>query len=702
MAETFGIVKVSIEPFEVVFRDREISIATSAPMDRIAARGGLRLEGQRATVTLKSGGRRALLQPVAKLAPGPHRLVIEGLHAASGGPKLRPMVVPFLLVDSKARIPAQVRLEACTRLRVGALSTERLAIADKPRGRYVEVFKATRRQTGQPLKLAFDQTGARVDFEAMLRKMAKRRWQRFGKLHEHLYERLRTCKATAKLRIAVWLKVPPLELDKPATGSSEHVMSLPREHVAAIAQARERFVRTAGVDLRFTPDGVAPVVYADVPARQVRALAAHPDVAGVFLVNPRGIPDLTNSISIANSDDVHTAGFEGSGVRVAVFELGPDVTTDLVIAGTYDTSSSASTSDHARLTHGVIRNNQSKKPHGHAPACSLYSANSYDLQALAWAVQTPQCTVISQSFHRDEEQTSATLSYDDIYKDWLVLHPPYPTIIQAAGNGDANEYVNHKGYNSLSAGNHNDTATALAADSVGRNPSTTHGDRQLPEISANGTGVTAVGLTMSGTSFASPAVAGVVACLQGQQSILKSWPEGCRALLLAGAHKITNKTWWDEVSSKIDTGDGAGACDAQESMEIARHRSGRNAAGTSRGWDIGTLTSSDFGSDGRATFRYRIHVAAATAKVRVALAWDSQVNVVSVYGLEFPVSSALDVDFDLLVRNAAGVGVASSSSWDNTYEIAAFDAVAGDYEIIIRRYSGTRNVWYGIAWTAGS
>jgi hypothetical protein len=34
------------------------------------------------------------------------------------------------------------------------------------------------------------------------------------------------------------------------------------------------------------------------------------------------------------------------------------------------------------------------------------------------------------------------------------------------------------------------------------------GGRKLPELCANGTGVTAVGVTESGTSFASPAVAG--------------------------------------------------------------------------------------------------------------------------------------------------------------------------------------------------
>ena len=93
-----------------------------------------------------------------------------------------------------------------------------------------------------------------------------------------------------------------------------------------------------------------------------------------------------------------------------------------------------------------------------------------DLAAITWAAHTRGCTVISQSFHRDAEQTDSGLSFDDMYKDWLVLHWPYPTILQAAGNGPSTEFVNHKGYNSLTVANHDDTAAALASDSVVAQP----------------------------------------------------------------------------------------------------------------------------------------------------------------------------------------------------------------------------------------
>jgi hypothetical protein len=113
---------------------------------------------------------------------------------------------------------------------------------------------------------------------------------------------------------------------------------------------------------------------------------------------------------------------------------------------------------------------------------------------------------------------------------------------------------------------------------------------------------------------------------------------------------------------------------------------------------VGTISSSVIGQDRLATFRYHVTVPNLIffPKVKVALAWDSAVTSF----LGFPLASTLTVDLDLLVRDSRGVQVASAASWDNSYEVVEFAARRGEtYEIIIRRWSGTDSVWYGVAWT---
>jgi subtilisin family serine protease len=60
---------------------------------------------------------------------------------------------------------------------------------------------------------------------------------------------------------------------------------------------------------------------------------------------------------------------------------------------------------------------------------------------------------------------------------------------------------------------------------------------QVRRAPPNGTRVTAAKATNSGTSFAAPAAAGVAALVQDVNATLQSWPEGCRAILLAGADR---------------------------------------------------------------------------------------------------------------------------------------------------------------------
>jgi len=717
MSHIQGLRSISIRPDEVVLSNVAILIETARAMDPDATRKGIGIQGVDGNVRLLKGGKRAEWKPLANLKPGKYKFQVNEIVSTSGGKVSAGGEIPFIVVRSRAKVPASVAVESMVRFRAEKYRTRRLSIFEDAGGKYIEVMKGEDRGTKTPVALAFDESGRQVDVERILAGLAVARAKTFGKLHEHLYNTARKANSNTRLRVAVWLRTDLKLFDdvlRPRKGT-------PRTrppHVARLRQAIAEATRRSMPVLeelkarQIRASRTAPVVFADLTKSALDKLAASDDVVGLFLYDPKGIDDLDDSMAIANSDDVHSLGIRGSGIKVAVWEDGPDSTTNLSITARFKTN--PSTSDHSRHVHGIIKNTQSGQPRGHARSCSLHSANDKDLDALDWAVRERECTVINQSFHRSDEPKEGTLSFDDIYKDWLALNWPYPTICQAAGNfwstdpdnidPPSSEYVNHKGYNSLAVGNHNDDASAMSSSSVFRNPTSNYGDRELPEISANGTNVTTVGLTKSGTSMASPGAAGVAALIQNSDTTLKHWPEGCRAILLAGATRnVVDDTWWADVLADNDASDGGGSVNALEGHRIALSRRGRNSAATRRGWDIGSLGSNDFNSSRLSTFSYNVRVPRgflAPRNVRVALAWTSKVSTFSFLGITIPISSELTVDLDLKVYDNDGAQVGYSGSWDNSYEIAEFTGNPGEtYTIRIRRWSGTDSVWYGIAWT---
>ena len=697
-------VAVNVEPNEVVLGGRPIEVRAPAALDAETARAVIALTTAPAQVALSRDKRTATLEVDGGLPPGPHTLRVGELVSARGERLSEPVELPFFVSDSRAKVPATLRVESILRLKLDRLGTTRVSAAARPDGRYVELMKAVHRRTGKAVALAFDQRGAKVDADALIAELQARRQARFGKLHPGLKAAVEAAGKEERLPVAVWLRLPAEERpDKRPKGATAKPPGAEAELARRIAEAGERMLevlREHGAD-EPRPDLHAPVVFAELPAGRIGALEKHDDVAALFLHDRGGETDLTDSMKIAQSDTVQSSlGLTGKGINVAVYENGPDDVSQLSITAQF--SSSPTTEQHARHTHGIIKNIEPNKPHGHAAGCNLHSANSMDLAAITWAAHTRGCTVISQSFHRDAEQTDSGLSFDDMYKDWLVLHWPYPTILQAAGNGPSTEFVNHKGYNSLTVANHDDTAAALASDSVARNPASAHSDRELPELAANGTAVTTVGLTFSGTSMAAPAAAGCTALMQEANATLQSWPEGCRAILLAAASKnVTGSTWWADRSAGVDAKDGAGAVDGLEAVRVAQNRRSPGSAGVRRGWDVGTLRSSDIGAGDETTFSWQVTVPRLlfNARVKVALAWDSFATVIDVSFLQIGLDFLQD-DLDLKVYDANGTQVGYSGSWDNSYEIAEFAANPGaTYTIKIRRWSGTADVWYGVAWS---
>jgi len=702
---------------EIVAPGSTIELAFSAQVDAQSAQGAIRVvrrcEQVSTNIGLSNRGRVVTVR-LDDAVLGACELVISELLGMKGKTLVDRYRLPFSVVPISGKVPADVRVEHAVRLFIGDLNVVRLAPGELTRAGYVDVVKAVHRTKGTPVEMAFDQRGERVDIEKRLVELAKRRADKYGRIHETLFHRIEQAKENDRVAIVVWPRVTlaaaPYEkpadrrLVEPPDGDKRLAATL-RKTSAALRTVLQR--SKIGISREGQLDEAVPCIRAIATVAQIRRLAENKAVGAILFDDVSAINDLGDSIAVARSDRAHLAGFDGTGIRVAVFEDGPSDTTNLAFANRFTATPSAS--DHARLTSAIVKNTEANKPHGHAPDCDLYSANTSDNDALRWAIRDQHCTVVSQSFHRGSEPGGSGLQADDLLKDLLALRWPYPTIVQAAGNfwlGDddgisppEDEFVNHKGFNTLAVGNHDDTAGAMSGDSVFRNPTTTHGDRELPEVAANGTGVSANDQNSSGTSFAAPATAGVTALLQDVDGVLCSWPEGCRAILMAAAARnVSGSTWWQDVVNRVDGHDGAGAVDAQAGVLIAQQRRWRDAPGTRRGWDVGTLSSSAFGSDRLATFRYHVTVPNLVfyPKVKVALAWDSAVTSSG----DTATASTLTVDFDLLVRNSSGTQVGSAASWDNSYEVVEFAAQPGEtYDIVIRRWSGTDSVWFGVAWT---
>jgi Subtilase family len=687
---------ISIQQNGVIKPDSKILVEFNVPVEPTSARDSIKLKGVHGTVKLSNGDKLAIWRPRSPIPEGYYTFEIDELLFKDRSKKVDLIQISLLVLDSRAKIFKNLRVMNVSRLELQGNRISRVPFGST-RDNYVEVIKAIN-NNGRSIELGFNKKGNKIDIKKFFDDYYKAYAKKYGKIHESLYEEIYD-KKSERLAVAIWLNIrqKQSELKDKNLQEPEENRKLKKEIQLKARILADRIMKKfRSDDVRI--DKLAPVVYATLSKNDILTLAKDPDVGTIFLHEPEGIDDLQDSINIANTNYVHSVGVTGRNVKIAVWECGPDIATDLVITDIYDSSQSCKR-EHARLTTAVIKNKQTVGPHGHAPDCIMHSANSKDLDALAWAVNDKECTVISQSFHRNSEQTSSVLSLDDVYKDWLVLHWPYPTILQAAGNGTQTEYVNHKGYNSLAIGSHNDSAGDMAGDSAFRNPSSSHGDRELPELCANGTNVSAVGSAMSGTSFAAPAVAGISALMQSVNSSLKIWPEGCRAILLAGAKKnVTAGTWWNDVINGNDSMDGSGAVNAYESCSIAENRVLPNGIAL-RGWDARTLSSANFGSDGISTFIYhaRVPIYGIGTTLKVALAWDSKVDIQFPFG---GIVDSLTVDLDLEVYDENGNLVAYSYSWNNSYEIVEIGVRAGKtYTIKIRRYSGTDSTWFGIAWT---
>jgi subtilisin family serine protease len=260
-----------------------------------------------------------------------------------------------------------------------------------------------------------------------------------------------------------------------------------------------------------------------------------------------------------------------------------------------------------------------------------------------------------------------------VFLDWV-------TVVKSAGNrGDTgcegtDGRITHPGlgYNVITVGGYRHLSNPFSMNSCSswRNPSSTNGDREKPEIVAPGHTISTPDTSNnftgeSGTSLAAPFVTGTAALLMNSARVLdhpfwlEDYPEVVKAILLASATtNIEGSAWRSDK-------DGLGAFSTLRAVQIEQ---GTNGAYASR-------YNTNCGSTPNENFDQIQTVLHANRLTRVVLTWNQDTGYSSY-------ASRPSSDLDLTVYRDQTYEI-GSLGYDNTYEAVLFTpSVSATYTFI--------------------
>ncbi|MFN7963818.1 MAG: S8 family serine peptidase [Thermoanaerobaculia bacterium] len=558
--------------------------------------------------------------------------------------------------------------------------------------------------------------GLPVDFSRLAASEQKAQREALGNLHPALARKLATgTDATFKVLIR-------FAIDEPAPDKTKARTQADRANLArAGAAIEERLASRASAlfaarlaqlgDPRARQLVVSgPFVAAELSRDSVLALARDKEIA---LIGPIGeevydFPTIQQSLPTTRTNEVNTAGFNGAGVLIAVMENG-DLEKPAACFNIAATQVTAGfTNHHMTNSPGIIGNRFNPATGGcngtltgYATGASVLMANdSLYPSRYDWA-RSQGVNVVTMSWHETPEETSGMISTRDIYFDYWTTRPPFPLVFTSAGNqAGSGAFASGKGFNIVGVGNvtndgdGNRCNDTMDSTSSFIDPTSTHGDREVPAIASPGSRHALMDTDFGGTSCATPVTAAIAADILSSNTVLKGWPEGMRAILLATA--TYQGADGANYSRTADGKDGAGMTNSWYAYHTAKvHETGTTPQ--LRAHDYGLLSNASF-SGGYLTKTWTIKANGGT-RVRAALVWNSNVTADADGN---PQSSTLDLDLDLQVYDSNGFLVASSSTFDNSWELIEFTPPAsGNYTIKVRGYSIPANLsrYFGIAWS---
>ena len=541
----------------------------------------------------------------------------------------------------------------------------------------VTLVKVLDRRSGLEYQLALDQGLRPMDHSELMSVENEIRHQLFGTMHPDLHRRLIGAKPETPVEVMIKFAVEEEIIDKSELDLGLVTEGQLRERAKvsrlAVEERSRELLNSAATRYAFAmplQDSVdGPFVSLVLPVRAAQRLARDDRVvfigpSGEARIKDGGWPTIPQALPQTRTDSAH-AFDRGFGVKVAVIEDGQLDRNENCFRIDDQRSGIGFLDDHITNCVGMIANRCESGGIsggwvGYAPEASVLVANGSGgyKGAYRWA-RNREVDVVSMSYHLPGEETNGSLHSRDEYFDYWTTQFPYPSVFVSAGNEAGEDaFASGKGFNFFGVGDVIVDADGNRCDdnmgnwSSWKNPTTPHDDREVPEIASPGSTHALLGRTFNGTSAATPATAGIAACLIGENHNLSTWPEAVRAILLATANY--QQADGEDFAPNLDGRDGTGLTDAWYAVRAAQMRA-NNTSSYYRAHDYGTLTKSRF-NGGYLNESWKVRTYTTSARIRVALTWNSKTT---------SSNSFLDADLDLRVYSPSGSLVASSSSWDS-------------------------------------
>jgi hypothetical protein len=362
---------------------------------------------------------------------------------------------------------------------------------------------------------------------------------------------------------------------------------------------------------------------------------------------PSAMPDTGMNSAVAT-------GHRGNGVGIYMSETGCP---NAGFVTKYKKLDSSAPGNHNKNVVGILR--------GVAPDANIYCRGGYSLPTF-WDLYFNPIHVASQSwgYINYGGYNSASSSWDNLAYNNRVA------VFFASGNTgstktcpNASDWVASpsNGLNTIGVGAYDDANNSWASFSC-YGPSGAKTEK--PEISAPGVSITASGITMSGTSQATPHAAAFMAAMTGNDaaSWMRTHPQIMKAQIMSGA--------MDPIVGGVPKV-GVGGIDWISSYY------------NWYGWWWEGGNNSWFDAN-KQVIRY-VYFNSAVAKVRAVVTWLNRGNYTLAHlGDSHPIGQ----DWDLAVYAPNGAYVAGSASWDNSYEMVNFDPqITGYYKFVVKRYA---------------